>query len=86
MRDLRSHRLILLKALLFLLLGALSIALLLWDSPSLRTAILLAIAIWSFARAYYFAFYVIQHYLDPSFRFSGLFSATRFLLTRHRRP
>ena len=86
MRDLRSHRLIILKALLFVCLGILAVALLLWDSPTLRTAALLAIAIWAFARAYYFAFYVIQHYLDPAYRFSGLLSAGRFLLARKRRP
>jgi predicted carbohydrate-binding protein with CBM5 and CBM33 domain len=30
--------------------------------PSLRVGALLMIAVWSFARAYYFAFYVIEHY------------------------
>jgi len=36
-------------------------------------------AIWSFCRVYYFAFYVIERYIDPSFRFSGLISALRYL-------
>jgi hypothetical protein len=84
MRDLSSHRLMILKAVLFVLLGSIAAAALLWDALSLRTAALLAIAIWSFARAYYFAFYVIHHYIDPSYRFSGLVSAVRFLLTRRR--
>jgi hypothetical protein len=43
---------------------------------------MLAIAIWSFCRAYYFAFYVIQHYTDPQFRFAGLLSFAQYLLTR----
>jgi len=86
MRDLRSPRLMILKALLFVFLGLFSVGILLWDSPTLRTAALVAIAIWSFARAYYFAFYVIEKYIDPSYRFAGLFSAARFLLTRGRRP
>jgi hypothetical protein len=30
------------------------------------------LSIWSFARAYYFAFYVIEHYVDGSYRFAGL--------------
>ncbi|HVT79948.1 MAG TPA: hypothetical protein VHM90_04770 [Phycisphaerae bacterium] len=85
MRDLKSSRLMLLKAILFVLIGALSTALLLWESPTLRTAALLALVIWSFARAYYFAFYVIEHYIDPTYKFAGLFSAARFLLTRPRR-
>jgi len=73
-----------LKALLFVLLGGIAAGILLWDAPTLKTAALLAIAIWAFARAYYFAFYVIERYIDPGFRFSGLFAAWRFLMTRRR--
>jgi hypothetical protein len=36
------------------------------------------------ARAYYFAFYVIQHYVDPGYRFSGLFSFLRYFLRSRR--
>ena len=43
-------------------------------SPSWETAVLLGIAIWSFCRSYYFAFYVIEKYVDPGFRFSGLWN------------
>jgi hypothetical protein len=84
MRELSSHRLIILKAVLFVLLGAIAAGAIVWESCSLRTAALLAIAVWAFARAYYFAFYVIEHYIDPSYRFSGLVSALRFLVTRRR--
>jgi hypothetical protein len=45
-------------------------------------AVLLAIAVWCFCRAYYFAFYVIEKYVDPTFRFSGLGSAVRYLCGR----
>jgi hypothetical protein len=85
MRDLHGRNLMILKAFLFLLLGILAAGILLWESPELRTAALLCIVIWSFSRAYYFAFYVIEHYLDPSLRFSGLMSAARFLMPRRRR-
>ena len=71
MSDLTNPRLIKLKGILFLLTGILSSALLLIYAPSLTVALLLGIAIWSFSRFYYFAFYVIQHYVDPSFRFAG---------------
>jgi len=53
-------------------------ALLLLESPTLRTVVLLVIAIWSFCRFYYFAFYVIEHYVDPSFRFAGLGAFLRY--------
>jgi hypothetical protein len=57
---------------LFLLAGILSAGLLLAFAPQWRVAALLAICVWCFCRFYYFAFYVIQHYVDDSFRFAGL--------------
>ena len=51
----------------------------------MKVAVLLAIAIWSFCRFYYFAFYVIEHYVDPQFRFAGLGSFVRYLWKRWRR-
>ena len=82
--DLTDPRLIKLKGLLFLFLGLLASALLLILAPSLRVALLLGIAIWSFCRFYYFAFYVIEHYVDPTFKFAGLWDFARFLLRRKR--
>jgi len=67
------------KAVLFLIIGVVASALILVELPELRVLALLALAIWSFCRAYYFAFYVIEHYIDPSFRYSGLFSMLRYL-------
>ena len=58
--------------------GLLATTLLLFESPSLKTAILLGVAIWGFARAYYFAFYVIEHYIDPTFRFASLTAFARY--------
>jgi hypothetical protein len=84
MPDLTSPRLIYFKAILFLLTGFLACAIILIDYPSLKLAALLALAIWSFARAYYFAFYVIQHYIDPSFRYAGLTSFLKYLITKSR--
>jgi hypothetical protein len=82
--DLRHPRLIYLKAILFVFGGVLAAGLLIADNPSLRTGLLLAVCVWCFARAYYFAFYVVQHYVDPSYRFVGLASFARYLLTRWR--
>ena len=84
MRDLRSPNSIKWKAVLFLFLGLLSSVLLLLYAPMLRIFVLLILAIWSFCRFYYFAFYVIEHYIDPSFRFSGLFSVGHYLLSQGR--
>lgn len=82
MSDLSNPKLIKLKGVLFLFLGILSSILLLIQAPTVRVALLLGIAIWSFSRFYYFAFYVIQHYVDPSFRFSGLWVFARYMIQR----
>jgi len=82
MRDLTDKRAIIAKGLLFLVLGLIAAALLLVLAPSWQVAALLVIAIWAFCRAYYFAFYVIEKYVDPAFKFSGLGSALKYLLTR----
>jgi hypothetical protein len=84
MKDLRSKRLILLKGVLFLVCGTAAAALLLLEHPSPRTAFLLGIAIWAFARAYDFAFYAITAYVDASYRFSGLGSCLRYWARRNR--
>ncbi len=80
MADLTNPRVIKAKGLLFLFLGLLASAILLTEAGSLRVAVLLAVAIWSFCRFYYFAFYVIEHYVDPRFRFAGLWSFARYLI------
>ena len=74
--------LIYLKAALFLLIGALTTTLLLLQLPTLRTAALLALAIWSFSRLYYFCFYVIEKYIDPTFKFAGLTSVANYIIAR----
>ena len=72
MTDISSPKLLYLKAGLFLLGGVMAAGLILLDSPSIRTTTLLALSIWCFARAYYFAFYVIEHYIDGEYRYAGL--------------
>ena len=85
MADLTNPKLIKLKGILFLLIGTVSAGLLFVESPSLRSGFLLLMTIWGFCRAYYFAFYVIEHYIDPSFKFSGLGAFLRYLLQRKRK-
>jgi len=84
MTDIRSPRVIYVKGFLFLLLGCLAALMIVAEHPSLRVAVLLGIAIWSFCRFYYFAFYVIQHYVDPQYRFAGLASFVGYLISRRR--
>lgn len=73
MKNLRTTRLMLLKAALLLLIGLFSIVLLLVENPKQRTALFLGLAIWAFCQTYHFAFHLIDLYVDRRFRFSGLF-------------
>ena len=82
MKDLSSAGLIKLKGILFLIIGIVSAMLVTPETASLKVGILLAIAIWCFCRFYYFASYVIQPYVDPSYRFSGLWSFFLYLCFR----
>jgi hypothetical protein len=84
MKDLADPRWIKLKGILFLLIGVASAALLMVETPTLKAGALLAISVWCFCRFYYFAFYVIEHYVDPNYRFSGLWSFACYLLKRRR--
>ena len=78
MTDITNVKLLWIKGGIFLLIGVVASTLLLLESPSLKVALLLALAVWAFCRAYYFAFYVIEHYADPGYRFSGLMSFIRY--------
>jgi uncharacterized membrane protein len=82
MRDLKTSRWMWVKAVLFVVIGVVSCALILAEYPDWHVAVLLALAIWAFCRAYYFAFYVIEKHIDPEYRFSGLISVLRYLLKR----
>jgi len=85
MADLKDPRLMYLKGVLFLGIGLLSSGLILLLTGSWQVAVLLVLAIWSFCRLYYFMFYVIEHYIDGNFKFAGILSFLRYLLTPQKR-
>ena len=60
------------KAGLFVLLGGLAATCLLLQHPAWTTATCIAALTWAAARAYFFAFHVVQHWIDPEFRCRGL--------------
>ena len=84
--DIKSPRLIYIKGFLFLFTGLTAVLALILENPNLRDTFLLLVAIWSFSRFYYFAFYVIEHYVDPGYRFAGLWSFFLYLLQRRSDP
>ena len=84
MKDLSSSFWIKLKGILFLLIGIIATTLAYLDNPKWQTAALLVLAIWSFCRFYYFAFYVLEKYVDPRYKFSGLHSLIKYFLNQRR--
>lgn len=86
MGDIKSARLICIKGFLFLFTGLVAVLGLLAEHPNLRDAFLVVVGVWSFCRFYYFAFYVIEHYVDSSYRFAGLGSFLLYFLCRRSQP
>jgi len=82
MTDITSHSLIIIKGFLFLLLGCIAASLIIAEHPTLKLGLLLAVSIWACCRFYYFAFYVIGHYVDSSYKFAGLGSFLMYLFRR----
>jgi hypothetical protein len=80
MGDLKSSKVMWVKGGLFLFGGVLAAVLVVIERPSWKVAGLLAAAIWCFCRAYYFAFYVIEHYIDGGYKFAGLSSFVRYMV------
>ena len=84
MADIKKVWLLYLKGFLLFLTGFISSVILILSSFNFKTIVLLLLAIWGFCRAYYFAFYVIQHYVDPNYKFSGLVDFAKYSLKKGR--
>ena len=84
MGDIKKVWLLYLKAFLLFLTGFISSLLLVLLNLNFKTIVLLLLAIWGFCRAYYFAFYVIQNYVDPNYKFSGLIDFAKYSLRKRR--
>ena len=84
MKDLTNPFWIELKGVLFLVIGLAAALLVFLDNPKWQTAVLLAVTIWSCCRFYYFAFYVIEKYVDPSYKFSGLIAFAQYFFQRRK--
>ena len=84
MADLKSPTAIWVKGWLFLFLGCVATALVLFNAPRLSVLALHCIAIWAFCRFYYFTFYVIERYVDDTYRFAGLAAFAQYAWRRHK--
>lgn len=84
MNNMLTPRWMLVKAVLFLVLATIAGGFLVWQNPTWTTATCVGVVAWACSRAYYSAFYVIERYVDPSFRFAGLGSAVAWLWRQRR--
>ncbi len=67
---------------LFVAIGCLCLVFVAMVTQSVQVVAVCCLAIWAFCRAYYFAFYVIENYIDPKFRFAGLLSVLGYFLDK----
>lgn len=81
-KDIKHPKLIYFKAFLFLLILILSTTLILVELNSLKMSLLLLLVIWSSARLYYFMFYVIENYVDPDYKFTGVGAFINYLISK----
>lgn len=82
MADLKKTKLIYLKGFLFLTILLTSAALILIETFSWKILTLLCLITWSSARLYYFMFYVIEKYVDPTYKFAGIISFIAYAIKR----
>ena len=80
--DLKNPFWIHVKGWLFLLVAGLAGVGLLIQVFSWTNVLLMLIAMWAACRWYYYCFYVIEKYVDESFRFAGLSSVLKYLATK----
>jgi hypothetical protein len=73
MADLKSKRWIVTKGVMFAGIALAAAALILAEMPSVKLAILVTLLVWASCRFYYFLFYVLEQYVDPTMRYAGLF-------------
>jgi hypothetical protein len=72
MTDLKSKKWIVAKGVMFFGTAATTAALIVVEMPSLKLAALLGLLVWASCRFYYFLFHVLEHYVDPTMRYAGL--------------
>lgn len=85
MGDLKRPGWMYLKGGLFAGIAVCASALLIFRDPALETVVLIGLIVWSSSRAYYFMFYVIAHYIDGDYRFSGVGSFVRYVMEKKKR-
>ena len=85
MTDLKSGKWIVAKGVMFAGIALAAAALIFAETPSLKLAVLLALLVWASCRFYYFLFYVLEKYVDPTMRYAGLLDLAMGMKQRRER-
>lgn len=85
MTDLKRPGLIYLKGFLFIIITVCGSAILFYRNPAWETALLLILICWASARTYYFMFYVIEKYVDSNYKFSGIISFIKYIISEKKK-
>ena len=85
MRHLKSKKWIVAKGVMFAGIALATAALILVEMPSVKRALLLTLLVWASCRFYYFLFYVLEQYVDPTMRYAGLFDLLMGMRQRRQR-
>ena len=85
MTDLKSRKWIVVKGVMFAGIALATAALILIEMPSLKLAALLALLVWASCRFDYFLFYVLEHYVDRTLRYAGVFALLKGMRQRRAR-
>jgi hypothetical protein len=80
--DLKDPRLIYLKGFLFGVILLTAAGVIIVQTRDWLIAGMVVLVVWSSARGYYFMFYVIEKYVDPGYRFAGVFDFVRYAAGR----
>jgi hypothetical protein len=80
-QDLTNPRWMYLKALLFLVILVISFITLIFENDIGCRVMFAVLLVWSSARLYYFMFYVIEKYVDSSYKFSSVLSFLAYLFS-----
>lgn len=80
--DLKNPKLIWLKGMLFGVMLVVSGGLIVVLTRDWLVAGLVLLVAWSAARVYYFMFYVIEKYVDPTYRFAGMWDFAMYAIGR----
>lgn len=86
MADITNKKLIILKGILFFVIGTMTAILIVQLTESILVLVLFGVGVWAFCRFYYFLFYVLEKYVGIEGRYAGIADLLIRLLRKGKKP